>query len=123
MLDKLVDHTYRATELDFFSTTPEEHWREYQGLRDCVAEKGLTSLCWVCVTSPSLHRRRGRDEQQTPPGNSPMNIDRYQMLKIKSLQAYTDAKLFNHTAEANIHSSNYMFIIIPYTIDIIAEID
>ena len=39
----------RAIELDFFSTTPEEHQREYQGLRDCVAEKGLTSLCWVCV--------------------------------------------------------------------------
>ena len=39
----------RATKLDFFSIAPEEHWREYQGLRDCVAEKGLTSLCWVCV--------------------------------------------------------------------------
>ena len=39
----------RATELDFFSTTTEEHWREDQGLRDYVVEKGLTSLCWVCV--------------------------------------------------------------------------
>ena len=39
----------RATELDFFSTTPEEHWREGQGLRDYVAERGLNSLCWVCV--------------------------------------------------------------------------
>ena len=39
----------RATELEFFSTTPEEHWREDQGLRDYIAEKGLTSLCWVCV--------------------------------------------------------------------------
>ena len=39
----------RAIELDFFSTTPEVHRREYQGLRDCVAEKGPTSLCWVCV--------------------------------------------------------------------------
>ena len=38
-----------AIEQDFFSTTPEEHWREDQGLRDYVAEKGLTSLCWVCV--------------------------------------------------------------------------
>ena len=33
----------RAIELDFFSTTPEKHWREDQGLRDCVAQKGLTS--------------------------------------------------------------------------------
>ena len=40
-----------------------------------------------------------------------------------NIQAYTDALFFNHIAEANIHSSNYMFIIIPYTIDIIAEID
>ena len=39
----------RDTELDFFSTAPEEHWREDQGLRGCLAEKGLTSLCWVCV--------------------------------------------------------------------------
>ena len=39
----------RYFELDFFSTTPEEHWREDQGLRDCVVEKGLNSLCWVCV--------------------------------------------------------------------------
>ena len=39
----------RAIKLDFFSTTPEENWREDQGLRDCVAEKVLTSLCWVCV--------------------------------------------------------------------------
>ena len=39
----------KAIELDLFSTTPEEQWREDQGLRDYVAEKGLTSLCWVCV--------------------------------------------------------------------------
>ena len=52
MLDKpggLRTTRTRATELDLFSTTPEEHWREDQGLRDCVAEKGLNSLCWVCV--------------------------------------------------------------------------
>ena len=52
MLDKpggFENHTDRATKLDFFSTSPEEHWREDQGLRDCVAEKVLTSLCWVCV--------------------------------------------------------------------------
>ena len=52
MLDKpggLRTTWTRATELDFFSTTPEEHWREDQGLRDCIAEKGLNSLCWVCV--------------------------------------------------------------------------
>ena len=52
MLDKpsgLRTTWTRTTELDFFYTTPEEHWREDQGLRDCVAEKGLTSLCWVCV--------------------------------------------------------------------------
>ena len=50
-LINLVDenHMDRATELDFFSTSLEEHWREDQGLRDCVAEKGLTSLCWACV--------------------------------------------------------------------------
>ena len=39
----------RDNEIYFLSTTPEENWREDQGLRDCVAEKGLTSLCWVCV--------------------------------------------------------------------------
>ena len=39
----------RAFELDFFSTTPEENWREDHGLRDCVTEKGLTFLCWGCV--------------------------------------------------------------------------
>ena len=52
MLDKpsgLRTTRKRANELDFFSTTPEEHWREDQGLRDCIAEKGLTSLCWVRV--------------------------------------------------------------------------
>ena len=52
MLDKpsgLRTTWKRATELDFFSTTPEEHWREDQGLRDYIVEKGLTSLCWVCV--------------------------------------------------------------------------
>ena len=38
-----------AIELDFFSKTPKDHWREDQGLRDCVVEKGLTSLCWVWV--------------------------------------------------------------------------
>ena len=43
------NHTDRAIEVDFFSTTPEENWREDQGMRDCVAEKGMTSLCWVCV--------------------------------------------------------------------------
>ena len=51
-----------------------------------------------------------------------MNINRIQMLKL-NLKAYTDALFFSHTAEANIHSSNYMFIVIPYTIDIIIEID
>ena len=39
----------RATKMDLFSTTPEEHCREDQGLSDCIAEKGLTSLCWVYV--------------------------------------------------------------------------
>ena len=43
------NHTDRATELGFFSTTPEYHLKGDQGLRDCVAEKGLVSLCWVCV--------------------------------------------------------------------------
>ena len=51
MLDNLVigNHTDRARGMAFFSTTPEEHWKGSQGLRDCVTEKGLISLCWVCV--------------------------------------------------------------------------
>ena len=39
----------RATEMDLFSTTPEWHWKGDQGVRDCIAEKGLISVCWVCV--------------------------------------------------------------------------
>ena len=52
MLDKLHvfgNHTDRASGMDFFSTTLDEHWKGDHGLRDCVAKKGLISLCWVCV--------------------------------------------------------------------------
>ena len=52
MIDKpgvFGSHTDKARGLGFFSTTLEEHWNGGQGLRDCVAEKGLISLCWVCV--------------------------------------------------------------------------
>ena len=52
MLDKpgvFGNHTNRARGMDLFSTTLEEHWKGGQGLRDFVAEKGLISLCWVCV--------------------------------------------------------------------------
>ena len=50
LLDNLVigNHTDRARGLAFFSTTPEEHWKGMQGLRDCVAEKGLIP-CVGCV--------------------------------------------------------------------------
>ena len=44
MLDKLGvfgSHIDKARGLDFFSTTLEKHWKGSQGLRDCVAEKGL----------------------------------------------------------------------------------
>ena len=49
-LNNLVigNHTNRARGLDFFSTTPEEHWKGMQGLWDCVAEKGLIP-CVGCV--------------------------------------------------------------------------
>ena len=52
MLDKpgaFGNHTDRASGLAFFSTIPEEHWKGDQGLRVCLVEKGLISLCWVCV--------------------------------------------------------------------------
>ena len=52
LLDNMVieNHIDRARGLDFFSTTPEEHWKGMQGLRDCVAEKGLipyVGCVWV----------------------------------------------------------------------------
>ena len=43
-------HTDRARGLAFFSTTPEYHWKGSQGLRECVAEKGLipyVGCVWV----------------------------------------------------------------------------
>ena len=44
-------HTDGARGLDFFSTTPKEHWKGSQGLRDCEAEKGLIpSVGWVWVS-------------------------------------------------------------------------
>ena len=44
LLDKpsvFGNHTDIARGLDFFSTTPEWHWKGMHGLRDYVAEKGL----------------------------------------------------------------------------------
>ena len=59
-----------------------------------------------------------------------MNINRIQLLKLKAYRMHIKMpkhtqmlESFNYTAEATpIHSSIYMFIIIPYAIDIIAEI-
>ena len=51
LLDKpgvFGNHTDRTRGLAFFSTTPEYHWKGIQGLRDCVAEKGLIP-CYGCV--------------------------------------------------------------------------
>ena len=42
------NHIDKARELAFFSTTPKWHWKGIQGLRDCVAEKGLIP-CVGCV--------------------------------------------------------------------------
>ena len=42
------NHTDRARGLAFFSITPEQHWKGMQGLRDCIAEKGLIP-CVGCV--------------------------------------------------------------------------
>ena len=49
-LRKLVfgSHTNKIRRLSFFPTTPEEHWKGSQGLRDCVAEKGPIP-CVGCV--------------------------------------------------------------------------
>ena len=55
----------------------------------------------INVTSPSLNRRRGRDEQQTPPGKQPHEHNqKNKILELKAEHAYIDAKLLNHTAEA-----------------------
>ena len=44
-------HTDRVRSLAFFSTTPEEHWKGSQGLRDYEAEKGLIpGVGWVWVS-------------------------------------------------------------------------
>ena len=51
MLDKpsvFGSHIERARGMAFFSITPEEQWKGSQGLRDCVAEKGLIP-CVGCV--------------------------------------------------------------------------
>ena len=51
MLDKpgeFENYTDIARGIDFFSTTPEEHWKGIQGLRDYVVEKGPIP-CFGCV--------------------------------------------------------------------------